>query len=127
MVIIIFDSECLSCNKFVHYLLKSDKAQTILFYSFNGKYATDLFHKYKIAPNINTIYYIKNETIQIKSKAIISILIDIKKLKLLKLIGGKAIVKLLDFFYDRFALNRYLFGKTKAICTLDSKHKNVFN
>lgn len=123
MNIVLFDGICNLCNASVRFITKYDKNRKIQFASLQGETAKELLLKVNIdSQEINSIIFISNEKIFIKSDAAI----EIAKL----LHGFPRLLKyfqfiprpIRDFVYDLIAKNRYrLFGKT---CSLQTPNQN---
>ena len=57
MWVLVYDSECLICNKFILFVSNKDKQKSIKFASFKSKFYNN--HK-MIDKSINTIVYVKS-------------------------------------------------------------------
>ena len=117
MNIVLFDGICNLCNASVRFITRHDKNNTIQFASLQSETAKQLLLKMNInAQKIDSIIFISNEKMFIKSDAAI----EIAKL----LHGFPRLLKyfqfiprpIRDFVYDLIAKNRYrLFGKSCAL------------
>lgn len=117
MNIVLFDGICNLCNASVRFITRHDRNSSIAFASLQSETAKQLLLKMNVdAQKIDSIIFISNEKIFIKSDAAI----EISKL----LNGFPYYLKyfqfiprsIRDFAYDLIAKNRYrFFGKT---CTL---------
>lgn len=123
MNIVLFDGICNLCNASVRFITRHDKNNTIQFASLQSETAKQLLLKMNInAQKIDSIIFISNEKMFIKSDAAI----EIAKL----LHGFPRLLKyfqfiprpIRDFVYDLIAKNRYrLFGKS---CALQPSNQN---
>ena len=123
MNIVLFDGICNLCNASVRFITRHDKNNTIQFASLQSETAKQLLLKMNInAQKIDSIIFISNEKMFIKSDAAI----EIAKL----LHGFPSLLKyfqfiprpIRDFVYDLIAKNRYrLFGKSCALQPLNQK------
>ena len=117
MNIVLFDGICNLCNASVRFITRHDRNSSIAFTSLQSETAKQLLLKMNFdSQKIDSIIFISNEKIFIKSDAAI----EISKL----LNGFPSYLKyfqfiprpIRDFVYDLIAKNRYrFFGKT---CTL---------
>lgn len=120
--IVLFDGVCNLCNGFVQFVLKKDVSNQIKFGSLESKVGKELLKKFEIDTcRIDSIVFISNEKVFVKSQAVFMIL------KLLDQPWKGFVVfqyfprKLNDFIYDVIAKNRYnIFGK-KNRCWIPTK------
>ncbi len=117
MNIVLFDGICNLCNASVRFITRHDKNNTIQFASLQSETAKQLLLKMNInAQKIDSIIFISNEKMFIKSDAAIEIA------KLLhgfpRLLNYFQFIPrpIRDFVYELIAKNRYrLFGKSCAL------------
>lgn len=117
--VVIFDSDCVLCSRFVRFLIKYDRKETLLFTDPKSTYFDFLFKTHQVTPPLETVYAIYNGKILQKSEAVIRIVGQIswwgKLISILKLIPKSW----RDRCYDWIANNRYQwFGKTNT-CVLE--------
>lgn len=127
--IIFFDGYCILCNKFIDLFLNIDKSKHFNYTPLTSNYAQRILSELDI-PEINfsdidSVIYLKNKKLFLKSDAIIEII---------KELGGiyKAIILLYiipqtirDWCYDLVAKNRYsLFGKMKECRVISHEEKS---
>lgn len=123
MNIVLFDGICNLCNASVRFITRHNKNNTIQFASLQSEVAEELLLKMNIdSQKIDSIIFISNEKIFIKSDAAIEIAKRMdgfpRLLKYFKFIPRP----IRDFVYDLIAKNRYrLFGKT---CSLQPPNQN---
>ena len=123
MNIVLFDGICNLCNASVRFITRHDKNNTIQFASLQSETAKQLLLKMNInAQKIDSIIFISNEKMFIKSDAAIEIA------KLLhgfpRLLNYFQFIPrpIRDFVYELIAKNRYrLFGKS---CALQPSNQN---
>ena len=123
MNIVLFDGICNLCNASVRFITRHDKNNTIQFASLQSETAKEILSQLNIdSQKIDSIIFISNEKMLIKSDAAI----EIAKL----LHGFPRLLKyfqfiprpIRDFVYDLIAKNRYrLFGKS---CSLQPSNQN---
>jgi predicted DCC family thiol-disulfide oxidoreductase YuxK len=117
MNIVLFDGICNLCNASVRFISKHEKNRKIQFASLQSEMAKQLLSKLAIDTNtIDSIIFISNEKIFIKSDAAIEIAKQLNGfphyLKYFHFIPRP----IRDFVYDLIAKNRYrFFGKTCSI------------
>jgi predicted DCC family thiol-disulfide oxidoreductase YuxK len=124
-IIILFDDNCLVCNRLVQFLLKHDKNKTMLFTSLKGKWAKEQEQKYKLLSLGDTIIVIKDEQTYTHSSAVLEI---VKHLPLpWKLISIFTIVPkcIRDAFYRLFAKYRLKLKPSNCL-TLSSEDQDRF-
>jgi len=113
--IVFFDGYCILCNGFVDFLLKIDKNKVLSFASLQGETAKEILSASHLQKTDSVIYKDAQNSISIKSTAVIRILISLgglwKTARFLQFIPAY----LLDFIYDFIAKNRFnWFGKRNA-------------
>lgn len=126
--ILFYDGSCGVCNGFVQWVLKNDKSGTIYFCSLQSEQTKKILSPYKEfegVDDLNTLYFVKNNILYKRSKAIINILQTMKTkgclLWLLKLVPAF----ISDIGYKCFANNRYWF-KIKQCSLIEEKNKPRF-
>lgn len=108
-VIILFDSECLICNHFVHFIIKNDKNKNIYFTGFNSDIGKNILEKLPSeVQKIDSLIFSNEQNFFIYSDAILNIF---------KNMGGVWTIiayfllciprKFRDTFYRLFAKRRY--------------------
>lgn len=123
MNIVLFDGICNLCNASVRFITRHDRNSRIAFASLQSETAKQLLLKMNIdSQKIDSIIFISNEKIFIKSDAAIEIA---------KLLNGFPYYlkyfqfvprSIRDFVYDLIAKNRYrFFGKS---CSLQPSNQN---
>jgi len=110
--IVLFDGSCNLCNFWVKFIIKRDKKDLFRFASLQSEIGATCLEKYKVDTTMDTVVFIENNRIYVKSNAALRIL---KKLG-----GGYAVFYYLriiptfirDYCYDIIAKFRYRwFGK----------------
>jgi predicted DCC family thiol-disulfide oxidoreductase YuxK len=124
--VLIFDSECLMCNKFIIFANKI--SDNLLFSSLNSSYSKELLKKYNFNEIESFIYYEDNQ-IYFYSSAFIKILVNSKYI-IYRIIGQTlkifpAIIR--DFVYKKIASNRYFISKyfRSNFCVIDIQNKTI--
>ncbi|EJR26674.1 thiol-disulfide oxidoreductase DCC family protein [Bacillus cereus] len=116
--IVLFDGECSFCNRSIQFIIKRDHNAYFQFASLQGHIGRQLLKKYHIDANTDSIVLIENDTAYIKSEAIINICKNFNRLWKVTILFLLIPRPLRDFFYEKFAENRYkLFGKQTS-CSL---------
>lgn len=106
--IILFDGNCMLCNKFIIFIIKKE-ITNLYFCDFNSRIANELLTKNNLSSvNKNTIYYISNNIILSKSKAILKIigLINLRY-KIVSLLLSIIPKSIRDAVYTIISKNRY--------------------
>ena len=110
--VIIFDVDCLLCNRFVQIVSLIDKKDNIYFTRLSGKTANYILSNNKNLVDVDSIIFYLNGNIYIKSDAVIRISKSLgfpyNLVSIFKIIPRS----IRDIFYDFVAINRYkFFGK----------------
>jgi predicted DCC family thiol-disulfide oxidoreductase YuxK len=115
--ILLFDGVCNLCNKLVMFIIIIDKRAKIRFASLQSESGKSLLKACNMSENeIDSVVYISDHELFIKSNAILHLLKDIGNGW--NLFFGLIIIPsfIRDFFYDLVARSRYrIFGK-KSVC-----------
>lgn len=118
--IILFDDECILCNKFARWIIKNDKQRRFRFLALQSSSANTLLDKYGFNKNnFDSVILIDEDKLYTESDAalrIVKYLDGAKKYLYILRILPKSFR---DFFYKIIARNRYKwFGKTD-VCSVD--------
>ncbi len=110
--VIIFDVDCLLCNRFVQIVSIIDKKDSIYFTRLSGKTANYILSNNKSLVDVDSIIFYLNGNIYIKSDAVIRISKSLgfpyNMMSIFKIFPRS----MRDIFYDFVARNRYkFFGK----------------
>ena len=110
--VIIFDVDCLLCNRFVQIVSVIDKKDNIYFTRLYGKTANYILSNNKSLVDVDSIIFYLNGNIYIKSDAVIRISKSLgfpyNMMSIFKIFPRS----MRDIFYDFVARNRYkFFGK----------------
>ena len=113
--IILYDGECQFCNKWIYFAKNKLKNKEIEFLPFNSSKSLNILEDYKIV-NQNSVVYIKNDIIYLKSRAVLRIFKQLKLpyslLQLLTILP----TFLLDIAYDFIAKRRFKLTNKKQCC-----------
>lgn len=118
--IILFDGLCNLCNGSVNFILKRDKDKKYKFASLQSEIGKELCKQYDIDTNVlarsadgvDSIIFIKNDKVFIKSAAVLEILKDLPIGWRVFRIGIILPKVIRDWLYDLIAKHRYrIFGK----------------
>ncbi len=117
--ILIFDGVCNFCSASVNFLLKNDRSHSILFCSLQSEKGKALLHSYGLnTEELSTVVLIYQKKAYTKSNAV---------LKTSKIMGFPwnlltiffIVPKFIrDYFYTKFAANRYRWFNKKEICRI---------
>ena len=113
--IVLYDGECQFCNKWRCFVESKLQKNEISFLTLNSNEARDILNNYKII-NQDSVVYIKDNIVWIKSRAVLKIC---KQLKFpYNLLHFVTILPafLLDFCYDSIAKRRLNFNSNKQCC-----------
>ncbi len=119
--ILLFDGVCNLCNSLVNFIIRRDRKKRIKFAALQSSKGQQLLADNNLpVEEIDTVVYIAHNRVFLKSKAIVTLLVDIggiwKIFYLLKVIPGF----ILDSLYDYIAAKRYrIFGKRNS-CMIPS-------
>ncbi|MFA3783211.1 thiol-disulfide oxidoreductase DCC family protein [Melioribacteraceae bacterium 4301-Me] len=126
--VILFDGQCCLCNNAINFIIRHDKKKCFRYSLLNSAFSKEKLKGNIVqSPNADSIVLIDNEQLYFKSRAIIKIFTELEfpfsLVRLLKIFPSK----LLDYFYDMIAKNRYKwFGKTNK-CLVPLAHiKRLF-
>ncbi|MBK9294736.1 MAG: DUF393 domain-containing protein [Oligoflexia bacterium] len=114
--VVFFDGFCHLCNGLIDFLIKIDSQKKLMFAPLQGKTFKQVV---RINLNPDTIVFILNGQVFLKSQAVIKIFFHVGGFwKLFSVLLSIMPLFVRDFFYDLIANNRYkLFGK-KSHCRL---------
>ena len=120
--VIIFDVDCLLCNRFVQIVSIIDKKDSIYFTRLSGKTANYILSNNKNLVDVDSIIFYLNGNIYIKSDAVIRISKSLgfpyNMMSIFKIFPRS----MRDIFYDFVARNRYKFFGEANKCLIS---KNI--
>ena len=112
--LILFDGECMFCNKTIQFILKNDKKERFLFAALQseiGQYVKD--SHFGDTPVPDSIILIDKQGVHLKSTAVLKIFKHCGSISSLSYLTSWMPASIRDFFYDTFAKKRYtIFGKS---------------
>ena len=118
MQVLFFDGQCLLCNTTAHRVAKLNTPENIHFASLQGKLSHE---KLKTLPkDIDSIVFLDNDHIYIKSEAVFEILKYLPSLKWLRVLRVFPL-SFRDYIYDFVARNRLKWFGTQEICEVPPK------
>jgi len=122
MNLVLFDGVCNFCNSTILKIIKYDKKNNLMFSSQQSEYGKTVLKKFRIDENdLNTIYFVKNNTIiYTKSTALIEIIKMLNGKPKLLLIFTIIPTRIRDYFYSVFSKNRYKLFGVKDSCIIPS-------
>ena len=113
--IILYDGDCQFCNKWICFVKSKLQKNEISLLPFNSSKAIDILKDYKII-NQDSVVYIKDDVIYLKSKAVLRICRQLKfpynLLHFLTILP----TFLLDIAYDFIAKRRFRLTNKKQCC-----------
>ena len=118
MQILFFDGECVLCNSTAHRVAKLNTTENIHFASLQGNLA---HHKLKSLPlNTDSIVFLDNGQVSIKSEAVFEILKYLPSLRWLRILRIFPL-KFRDCIYDWVARNRVKWFGRQELCEVPPK------
>ena len=120
--ILLFDSDCILCNKSVQYIIKHDSKKIFYFASLQSKYGQEFLQANNLPLNVySSVIYLQENKIYTKSSAAIRAFAALNILSnffLILLIFPRPIR---DFFYNLIAKNRKHFFKNQTSCLIPTE------
>ena len=117
IAIVLYDGECNFCNKWVNFSKSKLKKNEISFIPFNSIEGEKTIEKFKLK-NQNSVAYIQNDIVFLKSRAVLKICKQLKfpyhLLQFSKIIPAF----LLNFAYDFIAKRRLKLTSEKQFCNV---------
>ena len=127
--VLLFDGECVICNRLVQFVLRADRRGTLLFGSLQGKFAGEMQVRHPQLRNVDSVAWVEprggRELVLVRSDAV---------LRLARYLGfpwkmlGLTVViprPIRDRLYDWFAARRHRwFGRTDVCALPTSEHRN---
>ena len=127
MNIVLFDGVCNLCNNTILFLIKHDKNNQLHFAAQQTNAGVKIMNQYGINLNTSSVIFIKNETVYVRSDAVIEIAKQLNGWPRILLAGKILPLNIRNWVYDLIAKYRYkIFGK-KNECAIPSKeHMHKF-
>lgn len=116
--IIVFDGECLICNRFYKWVLRSDKKNVFMFTNIQSKFYSE---NSNIDKSKDSIIVITKNKLLYDCDAIVYILKTTKTQLVIRFIISIFPRFVSNFFYQIIARNRYDFFGKKDTCYIPSK------
>lgn len=116
--IIVFDGECLICNRFYKWVLRNDKKNVFMFTNIQSKFYSE---NSNIDKSKDSIIVITKNKILYDCDAIVYILKTTKTQLVIRFIISIFPRFISNFFYQIIARNRYDFFGKKDTCYIPSK------
>jgi len=117
--LILFDGECMFCNKTIQFILKKDKNERFLFAALQseiGQYVKEWHFGDKPVPD--SIILVDKQGVHLKTTAVRKIFRHCESTSFLSRSTGWGPSPISDFFYDTFAKNRYAISGKSNTCML---------
>lgn len=125
--IVLFDDECIFCNKAVHFILNRDHKKLYYFVALESIKGKEIKEKFSLPPDIDSFFLVKDNKVYDRSTAALQVFKDLKgpiKLLSIFLFIPKSIR---DLVYRVIAKNRYRLTRNSNYCLLPSKeHRKRF-
>jgi len=120
--IILFDGECILCNKAVQFIIKKDTKEIFKFASLKSTYGIELLRKIGgDRTDLNSLVLIEGSQYYLQSEAVLKILKEIRGFPIVVHLLRLFPQNILDNLYMIIAKIRYkLFGRTDS-CTIYQK------
>ena len=112
---VLYDGECNFCNQWVCFVKSKLKKNAISFLPFNSSKAINIMENYKIV-NQESVVYIKNDVVSLKSKAVLRICRQLKFPYNLFHFATILPDFLLNFAYDFIAKRRFKLTQKRQCC-----------
>lgn len=117
--VVLFDSNCLLCNKTVQFLLRADKKNELTYAALSSKLGESLITEHSL--EVDSVVFYNQGSISFKSNAFLNICKQIGFPYYLLTVFYIIPSVIRDWLYDLFARNRvHWFGKTLQ-CLMPSK------
>ena len=113
--IVLYDEKCRFCNKWICFVKSKLQKNKISFLPFSSSKAITILEGYKIADQ-NSVVYIKDDVIYLKSRAVLKICRPLKLPYNLPHFLTILPTFLLDFCYDFVAKKRLNLNSNKECC-----------
>jgi len=126
MSIILFDEDCLLCNRSVQFVLKHDKKNQFKIGALQSDMGKKMLDKFQFQDeNLSTFVLLKDNEILVKSDAALSILSELGGIYSMAKIFKNIPRRLRDAVYLFISKNRYnWFGKTDHCIIMDEEWKD---
>ena len=123
--VVVFDTSCLLCSRFIQILLKNDRSQ-LQYTGFESTFSQDNLPAELIDSQESVVFYMHGR-IYLKSLAVLAILRFTRwRIRWLRIFSVFP-VKLLDWLYDWVARNRYAwFGQSESCYIPSTEQKSRF-
>lgn len=120
--ILLFDADCILCNKSVQYVLKHDSKKIFHFASLQSDFGRNFLEKHNFPLSVySTVIYQKNDKVYTKSSAAIRAFSTLGTFSKLIMILFLVPTPLRDFVYDLIAKNRKHFFKNQTSCLIPTE------
>ena len=113
--IVLYDGDCQFCNKWIYFVKSKLQNNEISFLPFNSSKAINISKDYKIV-NQDSVVYIKDDVVCLKSRAVLKICRQLKFPYNLICVLTILPTFLLDFCYNFVAKRRFSFNSNKQCC-----------
>lgn len=120
--ILLFDGYCNLCSNSVQFILRHEKNNALLFGSLQSDKGKELLAHYSLNPEyIDSLVFIKNNKVYLKSSAALKLCLHLKGLY--PLLYGFIIIPafMRNWIYDYISKNRYKWYGKKDSCMIPDK------
>ncbi len=121
--IVLFDGQCVLCNRFVDFLIRHDKKNNFKFASLQGTTAKSILPSEYLSNVDSVIFKSKHNQIFIKSQAVVHILISLDGLWIISKLLLIVPIFILDFIYDLTARNRFNWFGRRDLCRISTEEE----
>ena len=124
--IVFFDGHCNLCNRAVQFILRFDRSKKIYLSSIQSKFSHEIFTEHNISSDLDSIVYLRNGKVFIKSDAALNIMWDFNGIWRVSYILFIIPKFIRDYFYDLIAKYRYTIWGKSDTCFIDEDYSERF-
>ncbi|MFB9860015.1 thiol-disulfide oxidoreductase DCC family protein [Salinicoccus siamensis] len=119
--VLLFDSECIFCNKTVHFILEKDDKKEFDFIALNSQEGKSLLSSFNVSPNVDSFFLISDERIYDRSTAALKVAGTLKGVTKLLTVFLLVPRPIRDIVYSVISKNRHKLAlKSSKYCKLPS-------
>ena len=123
--IVFFDGECLLCNSFVDFIMRTDKANRLQIATLQGYTSQELLPTLPEKVEEWSIYYIEAEEIYDQSDAVLRVLYHLGGIWYWLSFARIVPRPIRNFFYRIIARNRYRWFGRRATCRMPNEQDKI--
>jgi predicted DCC family thiol-disulfide oxidoreductase YuxK len=123
-LVVVYDSHCLFCSKFIQFVYENDQKEQIMFATFESEFYQGLLKANRIE-HIDSILFVENGMVRKYSGAVLKIMLQINSYVFLSKICFLIPRFIRDTVYKYIARKRYwIFGESDQ-CLIFSKNRII--